>query len=299
MIKCGVPQGSILCPLLFLIYINDLCIVCKSTEPVLFADDTNLFSSGSNAISLQDGVNNDLAIIAEWLKVNKLSLNIKKTHFMCFSAKYKSRPGISLQIDGEAIAEVNKSKFLGVVIDNKLSWKDHISFVCRKVARGIGVIIKARKVLHNESLKCLYYSFIYPYMIYCNPVWGSACKTNIESLQVLQKRAVRIILGVHPRSPSEPLFTTLKFLNCKNIFKKYLYIITGNVILCYFFFLLHPLHPCWNILAICVTDKEPINPTGFPAPFAPMIMHCCICTGIYISFWFDHDVYYPMFDGKQ
>ena len=219
MIKCGVPQGSILGPLLFLIYINDLCIVCKSTEPVLFADDTNLFSSGSNAISLQDGVNNNLAIIAEWLKVNKLSLKIKKTHFMCFSAKNKSHPGISLQIDGEAIAEVNKSKFLGVVIDNKLSWKDHISFVCRKVARGIGVIIKARKVLHNESLKCLYYSFIYPYMIYCNQVWGSACKTNIEPLQVLQKRAVGIILGVHPRSPSEPLFTTLKFLNCKNIFK--------------------------------------------------------------------------------
>ena len=62
---------------------------------------------------------------------------------------------------------------------------------------------------------------------------------------------------------------------------------------------LHPLHPCWNILAICITDKEPINPTGFPAPFAPMIMHCCICTGIYISCWYDRDVYYPMFDGKQ
>ena len=87
MIKCGVPQGSILSPLLLLIYINDLCIVCKSTVPVLFADDTNLFWSGSNAISLQDGVNNDLSIIAEWLKFNKLSLNIKKTHFMCFSAK--------------------------------------------------------------------------------------------------------------------------------------------------------------------------------------------------------------------
>ena len=127
---------------------------------MLFADDTNLFSSGSNAICLQDGVNNDLAVIAAWLKVNKSSLNIKKTHFMCFSAKTKSLPGIYLQIDGEAIAEVNKSKFLGVVIDNKLSWKDHISFVCRKVARGIGVIIKARKVLRNESLKCLYYSFI-------------------------------------------------------------------------------------------------------------------------------------------
>ena len=94
MIKCGVPQRSILGPLLFLICINDLCIACKSTEPVLFADDTNLFSIGSNAISLQDGVNNDLTLIVEWLKVNKLSLNIKKTHFMCFSVKDKSRPGI-------------------------------------------------------------------------------------------------------------------------------------------------------------------------------------------------------------
>ena len=84
LIKCGVPQGSILGPLLFLVYINDLCIVCKSIEPVLFADDTNLFSSGSNASSLQDGVNNDLAIIAEWLKVNKLSLNIKQNTFHVF-----------------------------------------------------------------------------------------------------------------------------------------------------------------------------------------------------------------------
>ena len=162
---------------------------------------------------------NDLGYHCWMAQVDKLSLNIKKTHFMCFSAKNKSRPGISLQIDGEAIAEVNKSKFLGVIIDNKLKWKDHISFVGRKVACGIGVIIKARKVLRNESLKCLYYSFIYPYIAYCNQVWGSACKRNIEPLQVLQKRAVRIILGVHPRSPSEPLFTTLKFLSCKNIIK--------------------------------------------------------------------------------
>ena len=76
--------------------------MCKSTEPVLFADDTSLFSSGSNAISLQDGLNNDLTIIAEWLKVNKLPLNIKKSHFMCFWTKNKPSPCISLQIDGEA-----------------------------------------------------------------------------------------------------------------------------------------------------------------------------------------------------
>ena len=83
-----------------MIYINDRGIVCKNSEPVLFADDTNLFSSGSNASSLQDGLDNDLVIIAEWLKINELSLNIKMTHFMCFSAENKATPCISLQIDG-------------------------------------------------------------------------------------------------------------------------------------------------------------------------------------------------------
>ena len=76
-----------------------------------------------------------------------------------------------------------------------------------------------KTVLRNESLKNLYYSFLYPYLIYCNQVWGSACKTNIEPLFILQKNALRIITGVHPRSPSEPWFCQLKFLNCENIFK--------------------------------------------------------------------------------
>ena len=94
-----------------------------------------------------------------------------------------------------------------------------MSFVCRKVARGLGVIIKARTVLQKGSLISLYYSFIYPYMLYCNQIWGSACKTQIEPLFILQKKALRIITGVHPRLPSEPLFRQLNFLNCENIFK--------------------------------------------------------------------------------
>ena len=102
--------------------------MCKDTEPVLFADDANMFPSGFNAISLQDGVNNDLGIIVEWLNINRLSFNIKNTHFMCFSAKNKSSPCISLKTDGEAIAEVNKSKLMSAVVNNKQ--KSSESFNC-------------------------------------------------------------------------------------------------------------------------------------------------------------------------
>ena len=93
-----------------------------------------MFSSGLDATGIQDGVNHDLANITEWLKANKLSLNIKR-HITCvFQLKNKVKPDISLKIDGEIIAEVTSSKFLGVIIDDKLNWKDHVSFVCRKVA---------------------------------------------------------------------------------------------------------------------------------------------------------------------
>ena len=110
---------------------------------MLFHDDTNLFSSGLDATGIQDGVNHDLAIITKWLKANKLSLNIKKDTLHVFFSKKtnKVNPDISLKIDGVIIAEVTSWKFLGTIIDVKLNWKDHESFVCKKVARGLGVVI--------------------------------------------------------------------------------------------------------------------------------------------------------------
>ena len=221
-ILCGVPQGSILGPLLFLIYINDLSNVCEFMMPLLFADDTNLFNSGQDSEKVQSEILSDLSRISEWLKINKLSLNIKKTHFMIFTNRNSQTPDIDLSIDGHQIEQVLKTKFLGVIIDNQLTWKCHINYISGKIAKGIGVIIKARKLLDRETLISLYYSFVYPYLQYCNHVWGNTYSTYLKKLFILQKRIVRVIAGVKPREHSEPLF---KMFDILTIFQINVYVL--------------------------------------------------------------------------
>ena len=139
-INRGVPQGSILGPLLFLMYINDLYNVCQESVPILFADDTNLFYSGSYLDDLARRINDELCNISTWLKVNKLSLNIKKTHYIIFHRK-KEHISVQIKIENETIDEVKQTKFLRVVIDSKLSWKKHFALVCGKLSRSIGMMI--------------------------------------------------------------------------------------------------------------------------------------------------------------
>ena len=161
-ILCGVPQGSILGPLLFRIYINDLANVCVHTLPISFAHDTNLFISGKNLNDMAVLINYELEEISTWLKANRLSLNVKKTHFMVFSKKHMANWDLQIQINGEIITRCQKTKFLWVIIDEKVTWREHINYISGKVSKGIGIIIQARKVLHKQSLANLYYSFIYP-----------------------------------------------------------------------------------------------------------------------------------------
>ena len=164
-ILCGVPQGSILGPLLFLVYVNDLAYIIQELYTIMYADDSNLFNEGPDLHVLEFKMNESLKDISLWLKVNKLSLNIDKTHFLIFKNRRKLidyEPII--MIDSKVINRVYSTKFLGVYVDDSLTWKCHIDHVCKKISKGIGILTKARKYLNKRTLQQLYYTFIYPYL---------------------------------------------------------------------------------------------------------------------------------------
>ena len=134
-ITCGVPQGSILGPLLFILYINDIANISSDILPILFADDTNLFFKGSNLQSVIDKINSELIKINEWLKANKLSLNTDKTNFMIFSSSTHNdvMTNANVKINNTDISRVYSTKFLGVIIDSKLNFAEHINMIKNKV----------------------------------------------------------------------------------------------------------------------------------------------------------------------
>jgi hypothetical protein len=215
-VSCGVPQGSILGPLLFLIYINDLVYVSKELYFILFADDTNVFLSGKNINCVAEKMNNELMSVVEWLKANRLSLNIDKTKYMLFMPKRKKvSHNIVIRLSGLAIEEVTNIKFLGVVLDNKLNFSDHISYVCKKVSKGIGILYKARPFINHKGLMTLYNSFLLPYFSYCIHVWGGTYITCLQPLVMLQRKAIRCICFLR-------LFTTISNVT-KESYKVYMF----------------------------------------------------------------------------
>ena len=130
-IKCGVPQGSILGPLLFLLYINDLATVSEACFSISFADDTNMFISGKDVQAMSEKLNSDMENIRQWLCCNKLSLNVSKTHYMVFAPKNKHVDDLNIRIQNTNIERVSVTKFLGVMINAHLSWKYHIEYTCK------------------------------------------------------------------------------------------------------------------------------------------------------------------------
>ena len=216
----GVPQGSILGPLLFLVMINDLPSVLKHCNFTMYADDTTVYLCGVNQQELQWKVQEDLDIIGEWLKNNKLSLNIDKTNFMILGTKQrviahdKGDNPISFKFNGNTLSRVRSTKCLGVIIDESLSWHEHVDHVCKKVISSLSMLRRIRPFLGVKDLSLLYNCLIQSQLDYCCEVWGSRYDVHINRLEILQKRAARMILNANFYTPSVDLFKRLNWLPC-------------------------------------------------------------------------------------
>ena len=196
-IKCGVPQGSILGPLLFLIYVNDLSYSSGLLEPIMFADDTNLFFSHKDIKELFRIVNIELDKICTWFKANKLSLNEGKTKHTLFH-KPKDKDNIPLKLpilnmNGKEIQRTDCIRFLGVLFDENLTWNNHMHLIENKISKHVGILYKAKYIINQHGLKSLYYSFIHSYLKYGNIVWASTKKTRLKRIAAKQREAIRVI----------------------------------------------------------------------------------------------------------
>ena len=226
-IVCGVPQGSVLGPLLFLLYINDLPNISKKLKFYLFADDTNIYYESDNLKSLERTINKELEKLHDWLCLNRLSLNISKTNFVIFHAINKPKTySMTLLINKHAINETNSVKYLGILIDSQLTFKNHIDELIKKNSRATGVLYKLRPFVNTKILTSVYYSIVYPFILYGIVVWGNASNTSIEPIHILQKKIVRMITNNDnfpivpgPLVHTLPLFHQLNMLKIYEIYK--------------------------------------------------------------------------------
>lgn len=197
-VQHGVPQGTVLGPLLFLLYINDMVKVVKMCKVELFADDTMIYFVGRDIIRMQEIVNRDLNNLFDWLCNNKLSLNTSKSGFCLFGRRGRLSGvdvnSININIDNQRIKHEVQIKYLGVILDSELNFHAHADYITRKFSKKVNFIARVGKHLSFYTKKLLYNSIAEPHLQFCATLLYSLPAYKIEQLQIIQNRAMRTIL---------------------------------------------------------------------------------------------------------
>ena len=227
-LKFGVPQGSILGPLLFIIYINDIPGILKLAKFILYADDANIILTGENMQEIEEKFTKLANVLVEWVDSNGLALNLKKTNYMIFS-KQKICSNFAPLIANTFIERKTSTRFLGVIVDDQLNWSEHITALKTKMARYVGIMFKIKSFLPMAARLQIFHSFVQSHINYCSLVWGFASKSNIESIFTIQKKSIRAIMpgfvnyfykdGIVPEH-TKPFFAKYNILTVQGVIVK-------------------------------------------------------------------------------
>ena len=218
--QCGIPQGSILGPLLFIAYINDLPQhVSPNTTVSMYADDTAMYATCKNVNELNRVLNNDLCNVSKWLARNKLSLNVAKTELIILGSRQRlsqiNEGELNVHINETKLKRVKTCKHLGFIIDENLSWNEHVNQIVKKAAFSLYTLRKANPFVPRNIMCMLYNCILVPHFDYGDNIWGTCNVSSHDKVQKLQNRAAKIITGSTRMDSSTEARNKLKWLNLK------------------------------------------------------------------------------------